>query len=268
MSQTFYNSCILKRQGQTMIVMKFGGTSVGTLEKMEHAARIVLEEYFKGSSPIVVVSAMEKETDRLVQLVDTLSLEQCPERDLVISTGETVSTGLFSLTLKKVAKKYFEKDIQAMALTSLQAGLQGSGKNGEGNLDSIDDMKIRALAAEGIIPVLPGFQCLKGSQMLTLGRGGSDTSAVVIGGLLGASKVYIYTDVDGVYDLDPKVFEYAKKYDSMNVDDLIELTRKGAKVVHPKAAEFAKKLNIPLIIKSTFFPKSLGTKICSTGVTL
>lgn len=251
-----------------MIVMKFGGTSVGNLEKMEHAARIVLNEYFAGNSPLVVVSAMEKETDRLVNLVDALSTQQCPERDLIISTGETVSSGLFSLTLKKVAKKYYSQEVHSLALTSLEAGLQGSGECGEGNLDSINIEKIQSLITDGRIPVLPGFQCLKSTQMLTLGRGGSDTSAVVIGGLLKASKVYIYTDVDGVYDQDPKVFEFAKKFDSMSVDDLIALTKKGAKVVHPKAAEFAKKLNIPLTIKSTFFPQNLGTEVYSTGVSL
>lgn len=249
-----------------MIVMKFGGTSVGNLEKMKHAARIVLKEYFNGNSPLVVVSAMEKETDRLVSLVDTLTKENCPERDLIISTGETVSTGLFALTLKKIAKEEFSKQIQALALTSLQAGIEGSGPAGEGNIDSINDTKLHALINEGIIPVLPGFQCLKSTQLITLGRGGSDTSAVVIGALLNAKRVYIYTDVDGVYNVDPRVHSNAIKYDRLDIEELIKLTESGAKVVHPKAAKFAKDRNIPLTIKSTFFPENAGTEILASGV--
>ena len=231
-----------------LVVQKFGGTSMGSLERIVNkVARKVIGEKEKGNDVVVVVSAMAGETDRLISLVRSIS-EEPKERDMdfVVSTGEQVSAGLLSIALNHMG-------YPAVALSGWQAGIRTDKAFTKARILSIDSEKIKKFLREGKIVVVTGFQGVtEEGDITTLGRGGSDTSAVAIAAALGADRCDIYTDVDGVYTADPRVVPDAKRIPVLSYEEMLELASLGAKVLQIRSVEFAMKYKVPLRVRSTF----------------
>lgn len=229
-----------------LIVQKFGGTSVGTVEKINHAADRVIEEKKKGNDCVVVVSAMGQTTDQLIQLAKEISSKP-PERelDMLLETGEQVAGALFAMALQN-------KGYAAVSLTGWQAGIQTEAVFGKARIMHIDAKRIEKELAEGKIVVVAGFQGVTDTgEIATLGRGGSDTTAVALAAALKADKCDIYTDVTGVFTTDPRFIKGARKLKQISYDEMLELANLGAGVIHPRAVELAKNYQIPLEIRSS-----------------
>lgn len=229
-----------------LIVQKFGGTSVGTVEKINHAADRVIEEKKKGNDCVVVVSAMGQTTDQLIQLAKEISSKP-PERelDMLLATGEQVAGALFAMALQN-------KGYAAVSLTGWQAGIQTEAVFGKARIMHIDAKRIEKELAEGKIVVVAGFQGVTDTgEIATLGRGGSDTTAVALAAALKADKCDIYTDVTGVFTTDPRFIKGARKLKQISYDEMLELANLGAGVIHPRAVELAKNYQIPLEIRSS-----------------
>lgn len=229
-----------------LIVQKFGGTSVGTVEKINHAADRVIEEKKKGNDCVVVVSAMGQTTDQLIQLAKEISSKP-PERelDMLLATGEQVAGALFAMALQN-------KGYAAVSLTGWQAGIQTEAVFGKARIMHIDAKRIEKELAEGKIVVVAGFQGVTDTgEIATLGRGGSDTTAVALAAALKADKCDIYTDVTGVFTTDPRFIKGARKLKQISYDEMLELANLGAGVIHPRAVELAKNYRIPLEIRSS-----------------
>ncbi len=230
-----------------LIVQKFGGTSVGSIERIKRVAERVISERKKGNKVIAVVSAMAGETNRLINLINEITPEP-NERDMdfILSTGEQVSAGLLSIMLNHMG-------FSAVALTGWQAGIRTDESFTKARITSIETKKIEKLVSDGKIVVITGFQgATKNLDITTLGRGGSDTSAVAIAAASNANRCDIYTDVNGVYTADPRIVDDAVKIDSISYDEMLELSSLGAKVLQIRSVEFAKKYGIPLRVRSTF----------------
>lgn len=248
-----------------LIVQKFGGTSVGSLERIEKSARIILDKWKMGSAPVVVVSAMSGETNRLEKLARSITHREDASMEMVLSAGEQVTVGLMSLMLDELAREEglisADEKIAAPSLAhQLPIGTH-SHNYADAQIDYINHAKIHSIAHKRMISVLPGYQAYNGSEVMTLGRGGSDTSAVSIAGLIGADLCEIYTDVDGIYSTDPRVCKDALKYDLITTDEMQILSRNGAKVMHHKAIDAASRYRVPVVVKSSFEPKNQGTLI-------
>jgi len=230
-----------------LIVQKFGGTSVGSVERIRHVADRVIEEKEKGNDVVVVVSAMAGETDRLIELAK--SVEPEPEErflDFVVSTGEQVSAGLLAIALSS-------KGYPAVPLTGWQAGIKTDSAFTKARILSIDTSRIRKHLEEGKIVVITGFQGItEDGEITTLGRGGSDTSAVAIAVALNAERCDIYTDVEGVFTADPRIVPEARKIDVLSYEEMLELASLGAKVLQIRSVEFAMKYKMKLRVRSTF----------------
>ena len=230
-----------------LIVQKFGGTSVGSVERIRHVADRVIEEKKKGNDVVVVVSAMAGETDRLIELAK--SVEPEPEErflDFVVSTGEQVSAGLLAIALSS-------KGYPAVPLTGWQAGIKTDSAFTKARILSIDTSRIRKHLDEGKIVVITGFQGItEDGEITTLGRGGSDTSAVAIAVALNAERCDIYTDVEGVFTADPRIVPEARKIDVLSYEEMLELASLGAKVLQIRSVEFAMKYKMKLRVRSTF----------------
>ncbi|ADU96347.1 aspartate kinase [Thermovibrio ammonificans] len=238
-----------------LIVQKFGGTSMGSIERIRLVAQRVLEEKEKGNQVVVVVSAMAGETDRLIELVKSITPEP-NERDMdfVVSTGEQVSAGLLSITLNHLGHP-------AVALSGWQAGIKTDDAFTKARIISIDTERILKHLKEGKIVVITGFQGItEEGEITTLGRGGSDTSAVALAAALNADRCDIYTDVDGVYTADPRIVPEARKIPVLSYEEMLELASLGAKVLQIRSVEFAMKYKVPLRVRSTFQPDE-GTLI-------
>ncbi|SMP09196.1 aspartate kinase [Desulfurobacterium pacificum] len=230
-----------------LVVQKFGGTSMGSIERIKHVATRVLEEKEKGNDVVVVVSAMAGETDRLINLVKEITAEP-NERDMdfVVSTGEQVSAGLLSITLNHMGHS-------AVSLTGWQAGIKTDDAFTKARILSIDTDRIKNYLKQGKIVVITGFQGITESgDITTLGRGGSDTSAVALAAALNADRCDIYTDVDGVYTADPRIVPEARKIDVLSYEEMLELASLGAKVLQIRSVEFAMKYKVPLRVRCTF----------------
>jgi aspartate kinase len=230
--------------------MKFGGTSVGGPEGRAHLVEHVRAERDGGLLPVVVVSAMGRlgdpyATDTLLALVE----EGCcsaHERDLLMGVGEVVSAVVVASLLNK-------GQIRARALTGAEAGILTDAVSGAATPERVDAAPLMALLDEGVVPVVAGFQGIDGEGCLhTLGRGGSDTSACALGAALGARRVDIYTDVDGVFTADPRVIEGARLLEAVTADELFQMARHGSKVVHTPAAELALRSGVDMRVRSTF----------------
>jgi len=244
-----------------MIVQKFGGTSVGNIERMHNVAKIILDEYKRGRNPVVVASAMSGQTNKLEALIQEITTEHNQASDMVLASGEQVSIGLLSLIINKIATEYgFDKNI-AKPMLSYQAGISGAGNFGDANISSLSKQVINSEVSKGRIPILPGFQCWDNGDLKTLGRGGSDTSAVALATLLKADQCNIYTDVEGVYSADPRLYPEAIKFDQISTYEMLKLSKRGAKVMHHKAVELGHKHRTPICVKSTFKPEEKGTLI-------
>ena len=237
-----------------IIVQKFGGTSVGSVERIAEVAKIV-EKSAQENSIIVVVSAMSGETNRLIGLAK--SFGENPNKrefDALVSTGEKVSASLLAIALNQIG-------IKAKSFSAAQISMKTTNNFSKAKILDIDDKKILDTLADGYIPIITGFQGItETGDVTTLGRGGSDTTAVAIAASVKAKQCDIYTDVDGIYTTDPRMVPDAKKLDAISMEEMLEMAGKGAKVIQIRAVEFANKFNVPVRVLSSF-EKGNGTLI-------
>lgn len=240
------------------LVMKFGGSSLADPARMENAARLALEEQRAGRQVVMVVSAPGKTTDLLAARAGACGHKDPREIDALLCTGEQISAALTALYIGKLGGK-------GRSLTGRQAGIRAEGPFGDGTITAVDTGPIRGLCADGVIPVVTGFQGLTPTgDIITLGRGGSDTTAVMLARALGAG-CRIYTDVCGVYSADPAKVPGAVRHSSLDYDVMDKLAHAGAKVLHGKAALAARNYDIPLQICSSLAPQDPGTYIRRQG---
>jgi len=230
-----------------LVVQKFGGTSVGDLDRIENVAKRVAKTKKAGNSVVVVVSAMSGETNKLISYAEHFSKNPSKrEMDLLLSSGERVTSALLTIALK-------EMGFDAMALSGRQAGILTDDMHTTARIDDIDTSFMENELAKDKILVVAGFQGInKNGDVTTLGRGGSDLSAVALAGALKADLCEIYTDVDGVYTTDPRIEPKAKKIDKISYDEMLEFASMGAKVLQNRSVELAKKLNVNLVTRSSF----------------
>ncbi len=230
-----------------LIVQKFGGTSVGDLDRIQKVAERVAKAKREGNDIVVVVSAMSGETNKLIEYAHHFS-DHPPKRemDLLLSSGERVTSALLAIALDAL-------QIPAIAMTGRQAGIYTDRTHTGARIERIDTSRLRAPLQEGKVVVVAGFQGVTdGGDVSTLGRGGSDLSAVAIAGALKADLCEIYTDVDGVYTTDPRIEPKAKKIDKISYEEMLEFASMGAKVLQNRSVELAKKLQVPLVTRSSF----------------
>ena len=239
-----------------IIVQKFGGTSVADTDKIKRVADAVIKEKELGNDVVVVVSAMGHTTDYLVKMANDLNPNPSGrEMDMLLSTGEGVSMALLAMAIQ--AKGY-----DAISLNAMQIGIITENVHQKARIIDIKTDRLKENLSEGKIIVVAGFQGITPTkEITTLGRGGSDTSAVALAAALDASRCDIYTDVEGVYTTDPRVVPNASKLESISYEEMLELARVGANVLHPRAVETAKQFNVPLRVRSTFKLENLGTLI-------
>ena len=237
-----------------MIVQKFGGTSVGSEERIASVAQIIQKASID-NSVIVVVSAMSGETNRLIKLAKSFGENPSKrEFDALISTGEKVSAALLAMALHQIG-------VKAKSYTASQISMRTTDSYSKAKILDVDGQKIQDALNQGIIPIITGFQGITESgDVTTLGRGGSDTTAVAIAAQMKAERCDIYTDVDGIYTTDPRVVPEAKKLDKITMEEMLEMAGQGAKVIQIRAVEFANKYNVPVRVLSSFEPGS-GTLI-------
>lgn len=242
---------------KSLIVQKYGGTSVGTLERIEHVADRITKTRKTGTDIVVVVSAMAGETDKLLKMACRLSKNPARrEIDLLLSSGERISAALLTIALQA-------RGIPALSMTGRQIGLQTDSTHTRARIKNIDTQRARKMLRENHVIVVAGFQGINPEgDVTTLGRGGSDTSAVALAVALGARQCEIYTDVDGVYTCDPRIVPQARRLDVVSYDEMLEMASLGAKVLQIRCVEFAHKYQMPLIVKSAFKEGDKGTLIC------
>ena len=230
-----------------LIVQKYGGTSVGNIERIRNVARKVAQTRDEGHDVVVVVSAMSGETDRLLSLAHEVS-EAPAERevDVLLSSGERVTIALLSIALNSMG-------YPAKAFTGRQVGIVTDGVHTKARIERVGCERVREALKQGIIPVIAGFQGISGeSDVTTLGRGGSDLSAVAIAAALKADLCDIYTDVEGVFTADPNIVSEARKLDKVSYEEMLELASLGAKVLQNRSVEYAAKYGVKLRVLSTF----------------
>jgi len=229
-----------------IIVQKFGGTSVGSVDRIDAVAEII-KKASKSQQIIVVVSAMSGETNKLVNLANHFGKNPDKrEFDALVSTGETISSALLAMALHS-------KGINAKSYSASQISMRTTDSFSKAKILDVDADKILNVINNGFIPIITGFQGItEGGDVTTLGRGGSDTTAVAIAAQVKAKRCDIYTDVDGVYTTDPKVVSNAKKLDSITMEEMLELAGQGAKVMQTRAVEFANKFDVPVRVLSSF----------------
>ncbi len=231
----------------SLIVQKFGGTSVGTIERIEAVAQKVKATREHGHDVVVVVSAMSGETNRLISLAKDIDERPAPrEMDVLVSTGEQVTIALLSMALQKI-------DCPARSYTGGQIRILTDQAYGKARIQKIDDEAVRADLNVGRVVVVAGFQGVdEQGNITTLGRGGSDTTAVAMAAALKADECQIFTDVDGVYTTDPRVEPKARRLDRITFEEMLEMASLGSKVLQIRAVEFAGKYNVPLRVLSSF----------------
>ena len=235
-------------------VLKFGGTSVGTIERIQHVAKIVKKEHDAGNKVIVVVSAMAGKTNELIKFSKKISNDfNRRELDVLLSSGEQVTSALLAGAL-------IEKNIKSKSWLNWQIPILTEGEHLNARIVNMNISKINKFLEEGVA-IIPGFQGIsKDGEIMTIGRGGSDATAVAIAKLFNADSCEIYTDVDGVYSTDPNKIPLAKKIEKISYDEMLELSSLGAKVMQSSAVQTAMMYDIPLEVKSTFTNRK-GTKI-------
>ena len=237
-----------------IVVQKFGGTSVGSVERIAAVAELIKKSSTEDKL-VVVVSAMSGETNKLISLAKNFS--ENPNRrefDALVSTGEKVSSSLLAIALDSIG-------VKAKSLSASQISMKTTDSYSKARILDIDSSKIIQTIEEGYVPIITGFQGVtEHGDVTTLGRGGSDTTAVAVAANLKAKRCDIYTDVDGIYTTDPRVVPEAKKLDSITMEEMLEMAGKGAKVIQIRAVEFANKFKVPVRVLSSFEPGS-GTLI-------
>ncbi|WP_028320846.1 aspartate kinase [Desulfatiglans anilini] len=230
-----------------LVVQKFGGTSVGSIEKIRNVARRVIDTFKEGNRMVVVLSAMAGQTDGLIKLAKEMTPDPDPrELDVLMATGEQVSVALFSMAVKDMG-------YDACSLLGFQVAIHTSDLYGKARIHEIDHERITHELSANRIVTVAGFQGLdEAGNITTLGRGGSDTTAVALAAALNADVCEIFTDVEGVYTTDPHVCPQARKMDSISYEEMLEMASLGAKVLEIRSVEFAKKFNVPIHVRSTF----------------
>jgi aspartate kinase len=230
-----------------LIVQKYGGTSVGSLERIRAVAERVAETKRRGNNVVVIVSAMSGETDKLVSLANRLSLNpDGREMDLLLSSGERISAALTAIAINELG-------LRSMSFTGRQVGIITDAAHTEAKIERITGEAVKKALNRGITPIIAGFQGVtETSEVTTLGRGGSDLTAVAVAAALGADLCEIYTDVDGVYTTDPNIVPEARKLDKISYEEMLELASLGAKVLQTRSVEFAKKYGVPVVVRSSF----------------
>lgn len=239
-----------------LIVQKYGGTSVGTTDRIKNVARRVAKWKAQGHQVVVVVSAMSGETNRLIALARDIQSNPDPrELDVIASTGEQVTVGLLSMALKEIG-------VDAVSYTGWQMPMRTDSSYTKARIQTIEDQNMRRDLDAGRVIVVAGFQGIdETGSITTLGRGGSDTSAVAIAAALKADECQIYTDVDGVYTTDPRVVPEARKLDKITFEEMLEMASLGSKVLQIRSVEFAGKYKVKLRVLSSFEEEGEGTLI-------
>jgi aspartate kinase len=239
-----------------LIVQKYGGTSVGSIERIQNVARKVKKWRDRGNQVVVVVSAMSGETNRLIDLAKAISATpSAREMDVLVSTGEQVTIALLAMALQEIG-------CDARSYTGGQVRISTDSAHSKARITDIDDARVRADLETGRVVVVAGFQGVdEGGNITTLGRGGSDTTAVAMAAALKADECQIYTDVDGVYTTDPRVEPKARKLNRITFEEMLEMASLGSKVLQIRSVEFAGKYNVPLRVLSSFDGEGEGTLI-------
>ncbi len=239
-----------------LIVQKYGGTSVGTVERIQNVARRVKQCHDAGDQVVVVVSAMSGETNRLIGLASEITdRPNLRELDVLVTTGEQVTIALLAMALQQMG-------CDARSYTGGQVRILTDNAHGKARINDIDDARVRADLTAGRVVVVAGFQGVdEQGNITTLGRGGSDTTAVAMAAALKADECQIFTDVDGVYTTDPRVDPQARKLDRITFEEMLEMASLGSKVLQIRAVEFAGKYNAPLRVLSSFEDEGEGTLI-------
>ena len=230
-----------------LIVQKYGGTSMGSIDRIKNVAKRVKRWHDHGHQVVVVVSAMSGETNRLIDLARQISNQPDPrEYDQMVSTGEQVSISLLTMAIQELG-------IGARSMTGRQVAIKTDTSHNKARIQSIDDKNIREQLEAGNVIVVAGFQGIdEYDNITTLGRGGSDTTGVAIAAALGADECQIYTDVDGVYTTDPRVTSKAKKLEKITFEEMLEMASLGSKILQIRSVEFAGKYGVPLRVLSSF----------------
>ncbi len=230
-----------------LIVQKYGGTSMGSIDRIKNVAKRVKRWHDNGHQIVVVVSAMSGETNRLIDLARQISTQPDPrEYDQMVSTGEQVSISLLAMAIKELG-------IGARSMTGRQVAIKTDSAHNKARIESIDDRNIREQLDAGNVVIVAGFQGIdEHGDATTLGRGGSDTTGVAIAAALGADECQIYTDVDGVYTTDPRVTSKAKKLEKITFEEMLEMASLGSKILQIRSVEFAGKYGVPLRVLSSF----------------
>ena len=238
-----------------LVVKKFGGSSVANKERIFNVAKRCIEDYKAGHDVVVVLSAMGDTTDELIELAHSINPNaKKREMDMLMTTGEQVSVSLMAMAMHAL-------DVPAVSLNAFQAGMVSTSSYGNARFKRIDTKRIQHELDARKIVIVTGFQGVnKYDDITTLGRGGSDTTAVALAAVLHADKCEIYTDVDGVYTADPRVVKNARKLDAITYDEMLELATVGAKVLHGRSVEMAKKYGVELVVRSSL-NRSEGTVV-------
>ena len=239
------------------IVMKFGGTSVADLDRIRHVAKLVKREVDRGHQVAVVVSAMAGETNKLVGWTRELSpLHDAREYDVVVAAGEQITAGLTAVALSAIG-------VSARSWLGWQIPVRTSAMHGSARIESIDPTQLDIRLAEGQVAVVAGFQGIApDNRISTLGRGGSDTSAVAVAAAIEADRCDIYTDVDGVYTTDPRIVPKARRLERVSFEEMLEMASLGAKVLQTRSVEIAMLHRVPVRVLSTFDADQGGTLLC------
>ena len=240
-----------------LVVQKFGGTSVGDTDRIKNVAQKVKKEIDAGNQVVVVVSAMAGVTNQLVKYCQEISPDySLEEYDVVVSTGEQVTIGLLAMALQAIG-------VPAQSWTGWQVPVLTDAAASKARINQIDADGLNACLARGMVPVVAGFQGInENGRVTTLGRGGSDTSAVALAAVLKADRCDIYTDVDGVYTTDPRFVKNARKLDRVTYEEMLEMASLGAKVLQTRSVELAMKYRVNLRVVSSFEQNPVGTTIC------
>ncbi len=231
-----------------LIVQKFGGTSVENPETLKIVAQKIIDCKSKGNEVVVVVSAMGSSTDELIDLANELSDTPSPrEMDMLLSAGERITMSLLAMHLNNLGYESF-------SLTGSQAGITTTSRHGMAEIENISGERVKEGINEGKIVIVAGFQGVnkETKEITTLGRGGSDATAVALAAALGAEKCEIYTDVEGVFTADPRIVTKAKLIEEITYDEMLEMASSGARVLMARSVEFGRRYNVPIIVKSTF----------------
>lgn len=241
-----------------LIVQKYGGTSIGTVDRIQNVAKKIKRWQDQGNQLIIVVSAMSGETNRLIGLAQQVSAKPSPrELDMILTTGEQVTIGLLAMALEHIG-------VPAISFTGQQVGIKTDMAFNKARIQSINAPRIQAELDAGKVVVIAGFQGVDDQgNLTTLGRGGSDTTAVALAAATKAEECQIYTDVDGVYTTDPRVVPKARRLDRISFDEMLELASQGSKILQIRAVEFASKYKVRLRVLSSLDDNPQGTLICS-----